>query len=356
MPIESNHGRGATRNDGPTRFNLAERVAEGDWLDQVAALDGVAPRRTTVTIEKPKSILTRNNSPDIGFDRSVNPYRGCEHGCIYCFARPTHAYHDLSPGLDFESRLFAKPDAAKLLHAALSRPGYEAMPIALGTNTDPYQPIEERFRITRSVLELLLETRHPFTITTKSDRVLRDLDILGPAAKLGLAAVAISVTSLDPKVHRTLEPRAPSAKKRLAAVRALGEAGVPAIVAIAPVIPQITDHEFEAIIEAAVAHGARGGFYLPVRLPHEVAPLFRAWLDDHYPDRAAKVMATIRSLRGGRDNDPDFFSRMRGQGVWADLLHTRFERAARRFGLPQARFALRSDLFEPPPGDQLRLL
>ena len=356
MPVESRQGRGATRNGTPTRFNLTERVVDGDWLDSVEALDGVAPRRTTVTIEKPKSILTRNSSPDIGFDRSVNPYRGCEHGCIYCFARPTHAYHDLSPGIDFESRLFAKPDAAKLLHAALSRPGYEAKSIALGTNTDPYQPIEQRFGITRSILELLLKTKHPFTITTKSDRVLRDLDILAPAAKLGLAAVAISVTSLDPSIHRTLEPRAPSASKRLAAIRALDEAGVPAIVAIAPVVPQITDHELEAIVEAAVAHGARGGFYLPVRLPHEVAPLFRAWLDDHYPDRAAKVMATIRSLRGGRDNDPDFFSRMRGSGPWADLLRTRFEIAIKRFGLPQAHFNLRTDLFEPPAGDQLRLL
>ena len=356
MPVESKQGRGTTRNATPTRFNLPQRVADGDWLDSVEGLDGIAPRRTTVTIEKPKSILTRNASPDIGFDRSVNPYRGCEHGCIYCFARPTHAYHDLSPGVDFESRLFAKPDAAKLLHAALSRPGYEAKPIALGTNTDPYQPIEEGFRITRSILELLLETRHPFTITTKSDRVVRDLDILVPAARLGIAAVAISVTSLDPALHRTLEPRAPSAAKRLAAIRTLVDAGVPTIVAIAPVVPQITDHELEAIVEAAVAHGARGGFYLPVRLPHEVAPLFRAWLDDHYPDRAAKVMATIRSLRGGRDNDPDFFSRMRGQGVWADLLRTRFEKASKRFGLPQARFNLRTDLFEPPPGDQLRLL
>jgi DNA repair photolyase len=356
MPVESKQGRGTTRNATPTRFNLPQRVADGDWLDSVEGLDGIAPRRTTVTIEKPKSILTRNASPDIGFDRSVNPYRGCEHGCIYCFARPTHAYHDLSPGVDFESRLFAKPDAAKLLHAALSRPGYEAKPIALGTNTDPYQPIEERFRITRSILELLLETRHPFTITTKSDRVVRDLDILVPAARLGIAAMAISVTSLDPALHRTLEPRAPSAAKRLAAIRTLVDAGVPTIVAIAPVVPQITDHELEAIVEAAVAHGARGGFYLPVRLPHEVAPLFRAWLDDHYPDRAAKVMATIRSLRGGRDNDPDFFSRMRGQGVWADLLRTRFEKASKRFGLPQTRFNLRTDLFEPPPGDQLRLL
>jgi DNA repair photolyase len=356
MAIESIHGRGATRNSTPTRFNLKERAIEGDWLDTVEGLDGVAPRRTTVTIEKPKTILTRNSSPDIGFDRSVNPYRGCEHGCIYCFARPTHAYHDLSPGVDFESRLFVKPDAAKLLHAALSRPGYQVAPIALGTNTDPYQPIEEHWRVTRSVIELLLETKHPFTITTKSDRVLRDIDIIAPAAKLGLASVAISVTSLDPKIHRTLEPRAPAGRKRLAAIRALTDAGVPAYVAIAPVVPQITDHELEHIIEAAVDAGALGGFYLPVRLPHEVAPLFRAWLDEHYPDRAAKVMATIRSLRGGKENDPNFFSRMRGQGPWADLIRTRFEIAAKRYGLRQAKFVLRRDLFEAPQGDQMRLL
>ena len=208
MPVESNRGRGATRNPTPVRFNLKERAVEGDWLDTVEALDGVPTRRTTVTIERSKTILTRNNSPDIGFDRSINAYRGCEHGCIYCFARPTHAYHDLSPGVDFESRLFVKPDAAKLLHAALSRPGYECRPIAMGTNTDPYQPIEERWRITRSVVELLLECHHPFTITTKSDRVLRDLDLLRPAAELRLASVALSVTTLDPKIARTLEPRA----------------------------------------------------------------------------------------------------------------------------------------------------
>jgi DNA repair photolyase len=356
MPVESIKSRGATRNSTPTRFNLKERVAEGDWLDSVESLDGIVPRRTTVTVEKPKSILTRNSSPDIGFDRSVNPYRGCEHGCIYCFARPTHAYHDLSPGVDFESRLFVKPDAAKLLHAALSRPGYEVAPIALGTNTDPYQPIEEHWRVTRSVIELLLETKHPFTITTKSDRVVRDLDIIAPAAKLGIASVAISVTSLDPKIHRTLEPRAPAARKRLAAIRTLIDAGVPAYVSIAPIIPQITDHEIEAIVAAAAEAGARGAFCLPVRLPHEVAPLFRAWLDEHYPDRAGKVMATIRAIRGGKDNDPNFFSRMRGQGPWSDLIRTRFELACKRHGLGRAKFALRCDLFEPPQGDQLRLL
>jgi len=356
MAVESIKARGATRNAVPTRFNLKDVVVDGDWLDSVEQLDGIAPRRTTVTIEKPRNILTRNSSPDIGFDRSINPYRGCEHGCIYCFARPTHAYHDLSPGVDFESRLFAKPDAAKLLHAALSRPGYEVGPIALGTNTDPYQPIEERFRITRSILELLLETKHPFTITTKSDRLLRDMDIIVPAARLGLASVAISVTSLDPAIHRTLEPRAVAPRKRLAAVKALAEAGVPTHVAIAPVIPHITDHELEAIVEAGAAAGARGLFFIPVRLPHEVAPLFRAWLDAHYPDRAGKVMATIRSMRGGRDNDPGFFTRMRGQGVWAELLATRFDKALGRAGIGRAKFPLRCDLFEPPQGDQLRLL
>ena len=356
MPIESIRGRGATRNSSPTRFNLKERSVDGEWLDTVEALDGVPSRRTTVTIEHPKSILTRNRSPDIGFDRSINAYRGCEHGCIYCFARPTHAFHDLSPGVDFESRLFVKPKAAQLLHSALSRPGYECAPIAMGTNTDPYQPIEERWRVTRAVIEVLLETRHPFTITTKSDRVLRDLDLLKPAAELGIASVAISVTSLDPAISRTMEPRAPSGRKRIEAMRQLNAAGVPCYVAIAPVVPQITDHELEAIVEAAAGADAAGGFYLPVRLPLEVAPLFRAWLAEHYPDRAAKVMATIASMRGGRDNDPKFFSRMRGQGPWADLIRTRFEIAAKKYGLRQAKFPLRSDLFRPPEGAQMRLL
>ncbi|HYI42517.1 MAG TPA: PA0069 family radical SAM protein [Sphingomicrobium sp.] len=356
MPVESIQGRGATRNSTPTRFNLQERESDGDWLDTVEALDGVAKRRTTVTIEHARTILTRNNSPDIGFDRSVNPYRGCEHGCIYCFARPTHAFHDLSPGVDFESRLFVKPTAAALLHQALSKPGYACKPIALGTNTDPYQPIEERWQVTRSVIELLLETKHPFTITTKSDRVLRDLDILKPAAALGLASVVLSVTSLDPKLGRILEPRAPTGRKRVEAIRRLNAEGVPCVVAIAPVIPQITDHELEAIVEAAVAAGARGGFFLPVRLPHEVAPLFRDWLKEHFPERAGKVMSVIRSMRGGRDNDPNFFSRMRGQGAWAELIRTRFEVAAKRYGLRHAKFPLRTDLFEPPAGDQLRLL
>ena len=352
------HGRGAPENRTPTRFNLPSREYDGDWLDERESVDGEpAPPRTTVTVEKPKTILTRNTSPDISFDRSINPYRGCEHGCIYCFARPTHAFHDLSPGLDFETKLFAKPDAAVLLRNELGKPGYRVAPIAMGTNTDPYQPIEGKWRITRSVIEVLLETRHPLMITTKSDRVLRDLDLLTEMAKLRLVSVALSVTSLTPQISRTLEPRAPAARKRLAAVKALNEAGVPTSVAIAPVVPAITDHELEAIVEAAAQAGARACFYIPVRLPYEVAPLFRAWLDEHYPDRAAKVMNIIRSLRGSRDNDPNWFSRMRGKGAWADLFEKRFKAALAKHGLGDPKSGgLRTDLFLPPEGPQLRLL
>ena len=349
-------GRGAPENRTPDRFNLPQREADGDWLDEREAVDGAPPPlRTTVTVEHPKTIITRNQSPDIGFDRSINAYRGCEHGCIYCFARPTHAFHDLSPGLDFESKLFAKPDAAKLLRVELGKRGYEVRPIALGTNTDPYQPIEGTWRITRSILEVLAETKHPVTITTKSDRVLMDLDLLSEMAKEGLVGVALSVTSLTPAIARTLEPRAPAPRKRLAAGKALREAGVPAWVSIAPVVPGITDHEMEHIVEAAAEADALGCFYLPVRLPFEVAPLFRAWLDEHFPDRAGKVMAIIQSLRGGKDNDPNWFTRFRGQGPWADLLKTRFERAIRKHGLNVEKRPLRTDLFEPPQGAQLRL-
>jgi DNA repair photolyase len=354
---EVRHGRGAPENRTPTRFNLPVREVDGDWLDVREEVDdGPPPLRTTVTVEKPKSIITWNRSPDIGFDRSINAYRGCEHGCIYCFARPTHAFHDLSPGLDFETKLFAKPDAARILREELARPGYVVRSMAIGTNTDPYQPIESKWRITRSVLEVLAETKHPVTITTKSDRVLRDLDILAPMAAEGLAAVALSVTSLTPEISRTLEPRAPSGRRRLAAVKALSEAGVPTLVAIAPVIPGITDHEVEHIVEAAAEAGAGGAFLLPVRLPYEVAPLFRAWLDEHFPDRADKVMNIIRSMRGGKDNDPNFFTRMQGQGPWAELLRVRFEIAVRKHRLNREKRKLRTDLFVPPQGPQLRLL
>jgi DNA repair photolyase len=349
------HGRAAPENRVPTRFGLSSREADGDWLDVREALDGPPPLRTTVTIEKPKTIIAKNNSPDVSFDRSINPYRGCEHGCIYCFARPTHAFHDLSPGLDFESKLFAKPDAAALLREELSNPRYICAPLAIGTNTDPYQPIEAKWRIMRSIVEVLAETNHPLFITTKSDRVTRDIDLLAGMAEKNLVSVALSVTSLTPEISRTLEPRAPAARKRLAAVKTLSDAGIPTTVAIAPVIPGITDCEMEHIIEAAAEAGARGVFYLPVRLPLEVAPLFRAWLDEHFPERAGKVMTIIQSLRGGRDNDPNWFTRMRGQGPWADLLETRFRIAKKKHGFGDDRTKLRTDLFQPPQGPQLRL-
>jgi DNA repair photolyase len=354
MAIEK--GRGAPINRTSDRFNLPAREADGDWLDARDDIDGTTPRlRTTVTVERPRTIISRNTSPDIGFSQSINAYRGCEHGCIYCFARPSHAYHDLSPGLDFESRLFAKPDAAALLRVELAKPSYVVAPIAMGTNTDPYQPIERDWRITRYCIEVLAETRHPLFITTKSDRVLRDIDLLADMARNRLVAVCVSVTSLDPAIARTLEPRAPHPRRRIAAIRALAEAGIPVHASISPVIPSITDHEMEAIIAQVAQAGAYGASYIPVRLPHEVAPLFRAWLDAHYPDRAARVMSIIRDLRGGRDNDPNFGSRMRGQGVWADLLRTRFNMACRRAGFSRDRLTLRTDLFRPPSGPQLSL-
>jgi DNA repair photolyase len=345
--------RGATLNQESARFNLPAREADGDWLDMRDCVDDAPPPlRTTVTIERAKTIITKNQSPDVPFDRSVNPYRGCEHGCIYCFARPSHAYHDLSPGLDFESRLFAKPDAAALLREELGKPGYVCRPIAFGTNTDPYQPIEGKWQITRQCLEVLAACDHPLTITTKSDRVTRDLDILGPMARKGLAAAMVSITSLEPKIAMTVEPRAPSPRRRLAAVRQLADAGVPTYVSIAPVIPAITDGEMEQILEAAAEAGAHAAFFIPVRLPWEVAPLFEAWLDEHFPDRKAKVMATITSLRGGRRNDPNFFTRMQGSGPWADLLRTRFHIACRKLGLNGERLNLRTDLFRRPAGPQ----
>jgi DNA repair photolyase len=345
--------RGATINQESGRFKLLAREADGDWLDSRDALEETpAPLRTTVTVEHPRTIITRNASPDIPFDRSINPYRGCEHGCIYCFARPSHAFHDLSPGLDFESKLFAKPTAPALLRAELAKKGYSPAPIAFGTNTDPYQPIEEQWRITRACIEVLAACDHPLTITTKSDRVTRDIDLLGPMAAKGLVLVVLSITSLQPKVAMTVEPRAPTPLRRLAAVRKLADAGIPTYVSISPVIPAITDMEIEQLLAAAADAGARAAFFLPVRLPWEVAPLFRAWLDTHFPDRASKVMATINSLRGGRDNDPEFFSRMRGSGPWADLLRTRFRIACRKHGLNRERIELRTDLFRAPRGAQ----
>jgi DNA repair photolyase len=352
------HGRGAQSGSAPRRFGLAEREQDGDWLDAREEVDGAPGKlRTTVTEERPKTILSFNKSPDIAFDRSINAYRGCEHGCIYCFARPTHAYHDLSPGLDFETKLFAKPDAARLLRETLAKPSYRPAPIAMGTNTDPYQPIEGRYRITRQILELCLEVRHPVTITTKSARVLRDIDLLTEMAKERLVAVSISVTSLDPRLSGLLEPRASAPAKRLGALGELARAEVPVHVSIAPVIPSITDEFMEAILAEAAARQVRSASWIMLRLPHEVAPLFREWLETHFPDRAGKVMGIVRSVRGGRDNDPDFFSRMKPQGVWAELFRTRFRLACRRLGLNTVRINLDTSSFRRPSADgQLSLL
>lgn len=348
-------GRGATGNALPTRFGLATRQADGDWLDDAATVDDAPPPlRTTVTVERPRTIITRNQSPDVPFDRSINAYRGCEHGCVYCFARPTHAYHDLSPGLDFESRLFAKPEAPALLKAELARRGYQCQPIALGTNTDPYQPIEREWRITRQILEVLAGCDHPVTITTKSDRVCRDIDILAAMAARGLAAVMISVTSLDAKLARLMEPRAATPPRRIAAIRRLSDAGIPVFVSLSPMIPALNDHEIEAIIAAAAAAGAQGAYSIPVRLPHEVAPLFRDWLAEHFPDRAARIMHHVTQMRGGKDNDSDFFSRFQGQGPYAGLMRQRFIKACTAAGLSRDRIPLDCSRFRPPT-DQLRL-
>lgn len=358
MPEQSKiKGRGAQSSNQPTRFGLAEREVDGDWLDHVRQLDGTPPKlKTTVIVEHPKTIISFNSSPDIAFDRSINAYRGCEHGCIYCFARPTHAYHDLSPGLDFETRLFAKVDGAQLLRATLAKPKYRPAPIAMGTNTDPYQPIERSYRITRQVLELCLESRHPVTITTKSDRVLDDLDLLAELARHSLTAVAISVTTMDNTLSGRLEPRAASPAKRLNALQKLVKAGVPVHCSVAPVIPAITDQFMEEIVEKSATAGVKSAGWIALRLPHEVAPLFREWLEVHYPDRATKVMSIVRSMRHGRDNDPNFFSRMQPRGVWADLFRARFRLACKRHGMGKPQFQLDCSQFrKPETGGQLRL-
>ncbi len=351
-------GRGAQSGAVPQRFGLAAREADGDWMDDRDGVDGAPNKlRTTVIEEKAKSIISFNQSPDIPFDRSINVYRGCEHGCIYCFARPTHAFHDLSPGIDFETRLFAKPNAAQLLRQTLAKPSYKPAPIAMGTNTDPYQPIEAQYGITRQVLEVCLEARHPVTITTKSDRVLRDLDLLTEMARHQLVAVGISVTSLDARLSALLEPRAASPEKRMTALAKLAEAGVPAHVSIAPVIPSITDEFMEAILARASRLGVRSASWIMLRLPHEVAPLFREWLAVHYPDRAGKVMSIVQSVRNGRDNDPGFFTRMKPEGPWADIFRARFRLACKRLAINQTRLELDCSQFRRPElGCQMRLI
>jgi DNA repair photolyase len=301
--------------------------ATDDSLDTVAAHPD-----TQVTEERARSIISRNDSPDIGFSQSVNPYRGCEHGCVYCFARPSHAYLDLSPGLDFETRLYAKTNAAERLRHALAKPGYVPLPIALGINTDAYQPIERRYRITRELLEVLAECRHPVSLITKSGLIERDLALLSSMARDNLVTVYFSITTLDNRLASRMEPRATAPHGKLRAMRALHEAGVPVGVMVAPVVPMITDRELEHILEAAHAHGARAAGYVLLRLPHELKEVWREWLQLHYPDRAAHVMSLVRQMRGGKDYDSTFGKRMRGEGPFADLIAMRFAKAHKRLG------------------------
>ena len=346
-------GRGATLNP-PGRFARALSQAVDDGWYREATPDSVA---TEVRAEAARSVISSNDSPDIPFAQSINPYRGCEHGCVYCYARPSHAYVDLSPGLDFETRLFYKADAARLLRAELARPGYRCMPIMLGANTDPYQPVEKRLRVTRDILEVLLQLRHPLTVITKGALVLRDLDLLQEFASLNLVRVTVSLTTLDPELKRTLEPRAASPQARLRVIRALADAGVPVGVLTAPMIPAVNDAELEALLAAAAGAGATRAGYVLLRLPHEVKDLFRAWLEQHLPLRAAHVMSLIRQARDGRDNDPRFGQRMRGSGPWATMLRARFELARKRLGLSGERDPdLDTTSFCPPRGSsQLEL-
>ncbi|MDG4891346.1 PA0069 family radical SAM protein [Mesorhizobium sp. WSM4887] len=351
---DRNRGRSAGINPSGRFEPVSRHVFDDGWN----SLEELPPFKTEVQVEKPRTIITRNESPDISFDRSINPYRGCEHGCVYCFARPTHSFMGLSPGLDFESKLFAKPDAARMLDRELSKPGYQPRTIAIGTNTDPYQPIEKQYRIMREILEVLEARGHPVGIVTKSALVTRDIDILSRMAERGLAKVALSVTTLDRMLARTMEPRASTPTKRLEAIRQLSDARVPASVMVAPIIPGLTDPEMERILDSARAAGAREAGYVVLRLPLEVAPIFKDWLLRHYPDRYRHVMSLIRSMRDGKDYDSEWGKRMKGAGPYAWQIGRRFEIAAKRLGLNAERRQLRTDQFVAGSGvgEQLMLL
>ncbi len=332
------------------RFERAEReVFDDGWgtLDQCAAQEHLAPQ-TEIIEERARSILSSNQSPDISFDRSINPYRGCEHGCIYCFARPTHSYLNLSPGLDFETKIIAKVNAVERLHAELSKPGYRPLSLVLGTATDAYQPVERRLGLTRGLIALLSECRHPFSLVTKSSGVERDLDLIAPHAARGLASVYVSITTLDPQLARLMEPRAAAPQRRLRTIMALAEAGVPVGVSVSPLIPFLNEPELERILEAAAEAGASSAFSIPLRLPWEVNPLFQEWLQRHYPERAARVMARLRDMRGGRDNDARFGTRMTGEGLWAQLMQQRLRKACERLGLGRERRVVDLSQFRPP--------
>jgi len=346
-------GRGARSNES-SRYDSEKRSAFDDGWN----LEEEPPRlRTEIIRDATRSIITRNTSPDISFSQSINPYRGCEHGCIYCFARPTHAYLGLSPGLDFESKLFVKPDAARLLADELRRPSYTPQIIAMGTNTDPYQPIERDLKVMRSILGVLWEFRHPVSIVTKSALICRDIDILGPMASEGLAKVFLSVTTLDRRLARIMEPRAATPDKRIATLRTLSAAGVPCGVMTAPMIPALNDAEMEDILSAAAEAGVREAGYTLLRLPLEIKDLFREWLESEVPDRAKHVMSLIRSMRGGKDYDSEWGTRMTGTGPYAELIRQRFTLATRKLGLNRERAQLTCAKFRKPPraGDQLAL-
>lgn len=334
-------GRAAGINPSGRYEPVSRHVFDDGW----ESLEELPPFKTEVQVERPRTIITRNSSPDISFDRSVNPYRGCEHGCVYCFARPTHAYMGLSPGLDFEARLFAKPDAARLLDKELSKEGYTPRTIAIGTNTDPYQPIEKQYRIMREILEVLEARGHPVGIVTKAALVTRDIDILARMAQRGLAKVALSVTTMDRRLARTMEPRAATPTKRLETIRQLTDAGIPTSVLVAPIIPGLNDQELERILDSARAAGAREAGYVVLRLPLEVAPIFKDWLLRNYPDRYRHVMSLIRSMRDGKDYDAEWGKRMKGAGPYAWQIGRRFEIAAKKLGLNTQRLSLRTDQF-----------
>ncbi len=350
---ERRRGRGSVTNASGRYEPLARTVEDDGW----SSAEDLPAFKTQVTLEKPKTIMSRNESPDIGFDRSINPYRGCEHGCIYCFARPTHAYMGLSPGLDFESKLFVKEGAAALLERELSAASYSPRTIAIGTNTDPYQPIERERRVMRSVLEVLARHDHPVGIVTKSALVARDIDILGPMAAKGLAKVSLSVTTLDAKLARGMEPRAATPSKRIETIRKLSEAGIPTGVLVAPVIPALNDSEIERILETCREAGAVEAGYVLLRLPLEVRDLFREWLLEHHPGKLRHILSLVQSTRGGKDYDSTWGKRQTGEGVFADLVGRRFELAAERLGFNRARVRLRNDLFRKPGkgGEQLAL-
>ncbi len=360
MPPSSPHhsnrlkARAALSNEAG-RFERFQRESVQDgWRDPD---EDLPPFRTEVSEERPRKIITRNKSPDLSFDRSINPYRGCEHGCIYCFARPSHAYLGLSPGLDFETKLIARPDAPAVLERELRNPRYDPKVIAIGTNTDPYQPIERDRRLMRAILEVLSDYRHPVGIVTKGTLIERDADILGEMGQAGLAHVGISVTTLDADLARKMEPRCPSPARRLRAIEVLAQAGCPVRVMASPMVPGLTDHEMEAILQAARDAGARAASTIPLRLPLEVSGLWQNWLAEHFPDRQSRVMSKLRDMHGGRDYDPEWGKRMTGQGIWGELLQKRFRRAIEALGLTTDLPALRTDLFTRPlrSGDQMSL-